>query len=449
MRRLAYDRLIEWKNDPGRKPLLVKGVRQCGKTYLIKEFGRLNYKNVVYLNFEKDPQLSAHFKDDLDPFRILRDIGIYLKISIRPEDTLLIFDEIQYCKPAITSLKYFNENVPEYHIICAGSLLGIKPEKAYSFPVGNVNYLDMHPMNFREFLLANGEEPLCGYLCSKSKEMNEAFVSKMEEYYRYFQIVGGMPEAVAEWISSHDIISVEKIQKEILRTYVDDFSKHAEGEVNELMMIWRSIPKQLSKENNKFMFSHVKEGKRAKDLEHSLEWLISAGIVHKVNKITAPSVPLSAFSDETNFKIYFVDIGLLRALSETPVRFIFEGTDEYKFFKGAMAENYVLNELVASEKTPFFWKSNSDAEVDFVCMFGSSAIPLEVKSDNNMRSQSLSRYTSDYNPKKAVKISMNPNLTDDGVNVRIPLWLVWMADGIIDDDDKVFSRILKERASKV
>ena len=294
MRRLAYDQLLEWKSSPFRKPLLVKGVRQCGKTHLIKEFGKSNYDNIVYLNFEDDPGLCIHFEKDLKPLRIICDLGIYLGISIKPENTLIIFDEIQYCKCAITSLKYFNENAPEYHIICAGSLLGIRPSGPYSFPVGKVNFLDMHPMNFYEFILANGEEKLCDYLTNSIEggETFEAFVPKLEEYYRHFLIVGGMPEAVSEWICNHDITSVENIQKEILRAYVDDFSKHAGGEVNELMQIWRSIPQQLSKENNRFIFSHVKKGKRARDLEHSLEWLISAGIVHKIKKIAAPSIPL-------------------------------------------------------------------------------------------------------------------------------------------------------------
>jgi len=439
---------MAWKNSPNRKPLIVQGVRQCGKTHLIKEFGRRNYSNVVYLNFEGDPGLNMHFERDLDPARIIRDLGIYFGISIRPESTLIVLDEIQYCKPAITSLKYFNENAPEYHVICAGSLLGVRSAESYSFPVGKVNFLDMYPMNFYEFLLANGEEKLCEYLTQlRPNEKNQSFVSKLEEYYRHFQIVGGMPEAVVEWVRNHDVISVENIQKEILRTYVDDFSKHAANEVNELTLIWRSIPQQLSKENSRFIFSHVKEGKRARDLEHSLEWLISAGIVHKVNKIVAPSVPLSAFSDEMNFRIYFADIGLLRVLSETPVRFVFESGEEFKHFRGALAENFVLNELFISGKSPFFWKSSNDAEVDFVCMFGSHVVPVEVKSDINLRSQSLKKYVSEYGPERSVKISMNPNLTDDGVNVRIPMWLAWRIGDIVGDDTDEFNRRLVERSA--
>jgi len=449
MRRLAYDQLLKWKSDPHRKPLLVKGVRQCGKTHLIKEFGRSNYGKMIYLNFEKDPGLNIHFEKDLDPCRIMRDIGIYLEASIGPEDTLIVFDEIQYCNRAITSLKYFNENAPEYHIICAGSLLGVRLTGPYSFPVGKVNFLDMYPMTFYEFLLANGEERLCEYLRNPGPGgINKAFVSKMEEYYRYFQIVGGMPEAVHEWISTHDIVSVEKIQRTILNTYVDDFSKHAGGEVNELTLIWRSIPQQLSKDNNRFIFSHVQKGKRGRDLEHSLEWLISAGIVYKVKKITAPSIPLSAYSDETNFKIYFVDVGLLRALSGVPTRFVFENTEEYKHFRGAAAENYVLNELVALRKTPFFWKSKNDAEVDFVCIFGSLNVPIEVKSDRNLKSPSLAVYRSEYSPKKSVKISMNPNFTDDGTNVRVPMWLAWNIGDIIGDDSIEFNRMIGEKAAK-
>jgi len=449
MRRLVYDRLLKWKSDPQRKPLLVKGVRQCGKTHIIKEFGRLNYDDVFYLNFEKDPGLSIHFEKDLDPVRIIRDLGIYLGRSIGSGDTLIIFDEIQSCKKAITSLKYFNEETPEYHLVCAGSLLGVKPSEKYSFPVGNVNFIDMGPMNFYEFLLANGEEMLCEYLSiSRPDEIGEVFMQKLEEYYKYFQIVGGMPEAVSEWINNHDVIAVERIQKEILRTYVDDFSKHAGGEVNELAMMWRSIPQQLSKDNNRFIFSHVKEGKRARDLKHSLEWLISAGILHKVSKISAPAIPLSSYSDETIFKLYFVDIGLLRTLSDTPTRFVFDGGEEYKHFKGAVAENYVLNELTSLGKTAFFWKSNNDAEVDFICTFGSAIVPIEVKSDKNLRSPSLTRYVSQYAPGRSVKISANPNFTDDGNKVRIPLWMAWRIDSIIGDDSIEFNRKLTEKAAK-
>ena len=441
MYRLAYDKLLKWKKHPDRKPLLVKGIRQCGKTYLIKEFGKENYNDMIYLNFEKDPGLNIHFEKDLDPFRILRDLGIYLKRTIKPEDTLIVFDEIQYCKRAITSLKYFNEDAPEYHVICAGSLLGIRPTKKYSFPVGKVNYLNMFPMNFHEFLLANGEGMLCEHIMGHGTA-DDVFVSKLEGYYRYFQIVGGMPEAVERWVRDHDVVAVENIQKEILDTLADDFSKHAGGETNELQMIWGSIPQQLSKENNKFIFSHVKKGKRAKDLEHSMEWLISAGIIHKVTKISLPFIPLSAYSDETYFKIYFADIGLLRTLSGTPARFIFDSGNEYVHFKGAMAENYILSELKSSGKKLFFWRSDGNAEVDFICMFGSIVVPIEVKSDKNRRSQSLQKYISDFKPEKAVKISMAPNLTDSGVSIHIPLWLAWNAGRIIRDDGDEFDKML-------
>ena len=425
MQRLCYERLIEWKNDPYRKPLILEGVRQCGKTYLLSEFGSKNYDDVAYFNFEEDTNLCSHFDQDLDPHRILEELSLLIRRPIVPGKTLIILDEIQFCGRALTSLKYFCEDAPEHHVVCAGSLLGIKLSKPHSFPVGKVNRIRMYPMNFFEFLLANGEDMLCNYLRELpiAEKVPETIEAKLIGYLRLYYVIGGMPAVVEGWISTKDISVVERTQDEILKDFVDDFGKYAAADLNELTMIWRSIPEQLSRENRRFFFSHVKEGLRAKDLEHAIEWLISAGLVHKVNMISAPMVPLSSYSDETVFKIYFADVGLLRKLARVDPAFIFDGSDKYKHFRGAVAENHVLNELLFIGKSPYYWKSEGIAEVDFIDNFGTKTVPIEVKAETNTKSKSLARFIDLYHPECAVKVSMN-NVGKNGV-IGLPLWLVW------------------------
>ena len=425
MRRLCYDQLIEWKNDPRRKPLILEGVRQCGKTYLLNEFGSRNYDDVAYFNFEDNENLSSHFERDLDPRRIIEELSLLISRPIVPGKTLIIFDEIQFCGRALTSLKYFYEKTPNHHVVCAGSLLGIKLSTPHSFPVGKVNRIRMFPMNFFEFLLANGEEMLCDHLNSLSiaERVPDTIEAKLIDYLKIYYVIGGMPEVVYVWVSTKDISAVEKAQDEILNDYVDDFGKHAAKDLNELTMIWRSIPEQLSKENKRFLFSRVKEGLRAKDLESAMEWLISAGLVHKVCMISAPMVPLSSYSDETIFKMYFSDVGLLRRLAGVDPGFIFDNNDKYKHFKGAVAENHVLNELLFMGKSPYYWKSEGIAEVDFIDNFGTKTVPIEVKAETNTKSKSLTRFIDLYHPECAIKISMN-NIGKNGI-IGLPLWLVW------------------------
>ncbi|MDR2845723.1 MAG: ATP-binding protein [Candidatus Methanoplasma sp.] len=436
MQRVIYDDLIKWKEDRKRKPLIMGGVRQCGKTYILEEFGKNNYDGVAYLNFEKAPEITSIFETDLEPHRIIGELGLYLGKAILPGRTLIIFDEIQACGNAITSLKYFCEDAPEYHVVCAGSLLGIRLSKPRSFPVGKVDFMDMYPLNFYEFLLANGEDMLCGHLKNKNAEskLTSAVVSKLEMYLRHYLSVGGMPEAVAEWTASNNIEKTEKILRAILRSYADDFSKYASKDINELTMIWRSIPEQLSKENRRFIFSHVKTGKRARDLEHALEWLISAGLIHKVCMISRPSVPLSAYSDENMFKIYFCDVGLLRILAGVPTEFLFKQSDEYAQFKGAVAENFVLNEMKVLGKDPYYWRSEGKAEVDFIDMLGTKIVPIEVKAETNTRSKSLAEYIRTYGPETAVKVSMNPPGGSNGI-VAVPLYMVWKLEEILSGID--------------
>ena len=427
MKRILMDKMKCWKDNERRKPLIIKGVRQCGKTWLLQEFGAAFYEDIAYFNFEGNDALGERFERDLDAIRIITELGILRQKAIQPEKTLIIFDEIQFCNRALTALKYFYENAPEYHIICAGSLLGIALSKPLSFPVGKVELMTLYPMSFFEFLLANGEDMLCEHLqaLKPDEKVSDLFADKLENYLRNYYITGGMPEVVDTWIRTKDIAQVEAVQQQILDNYQLDFAKHAPSkDFPKLAAIWRSIPQQLSKENSKFIFSQVKKGWRAKDLEDALEWLISAGLVYKVTKIEKPSVPLSAYADQTFFKLYLSDIGLLRKLANLAAGHILQKNDEFKEFKGAMTENYVLCEMTnLFESDWFYWKSDNTAEVDFVLQHDTYIIPIEVKSERNNKAKSLAEYRKKYNPKISVKTSMN-NVA--GAEVRqIPLYLLW------------------------
>jgi hypothetical protein len=435
MKRHLLTELEKWKSNKRRKPLLVKGVRQCGKTWLLKEFGRIHYDDVAYFNFEGNDALIARFDGDLDLLRIIAELGVLRGSVIQPGKTLLIFDEIQFCNRALTSLKYFNEESPEFHIVCAGSLLGVALSKPLSFPVGKVDFLTLYPMDFHEFLLANGEEILCRYLQSlkPSEKISTLFTDKLENYLRTYYITGGMPEAVSIWIETKDISKLEAMQQKILDSYELDFAKHAPSkDFPKLSAIWRSIPQQLSKESGKFIFSQVRKGWRGKDLEDALEWLISAGLVHKVAKIEKPFVPLSAYADHTFFKLYLSDIGLLRKMANVSAEYFLRKSDTFKEFRGAMAENYVLCELVNQYQTEqFYWKSDNTAEVDFVLHHNTYIIPVEVKSERNNKSKSLAEYRKKYSPDISVKTSMS-NVTYGEIR-QIPLYLLWQIKKYLSD----------------
>ncbi|MDR1247244.1 MAG: ATP-binding protein [Clostridiales Family XIII bacterium] len=435
MKRALLSSLKQWKESENRKPLILKGVRQCGKTYLLKEFGAACYDDVAYFNFEGDKALGERFERNLDVTRIVTELGVIRKKAIMPERTLIIFDEIQFCNPALTSLKYFYENAPEYHIVCAGSLLGIALSKPLSFPVGKVDFLTLRPMNFHEFLLANGEELLCEHLkgLSPNEKAPDMFVSRLEDYLRTYYITGGMPEAVDTWVKTKDIDRLEIVQQQILNSYELDFAKHAPSkDFPKLSAVWRSVPLQLSKENSKFIFSQVKKGWRAKDLEDALEWLISAGIVYKVTKIEKPYVPLSAYADESYFKLYLSDVGLLRKMAGLSAGFILQKNDAFREFKGAMTENYFLEEwLHGRDAKVFYWKSGNIAEVDFIVQHDVDIIPVEVKSERNDKAKSLAEYRKKYSPKISVKTSMN-NVSMGDVR-HIPLYLLWQAEKYLED----------------
>ena len=427
MQRDITIKLAKWKEKKKRKPLVVIGVRQCGKTYIIDDFGNKHYDEIASFNFEKQEVLASIFENDYDIDRIIFELGLFIGKTIKPEKTLIFFDEIQACSRAITSLKYFCENAPEYHIICAGSLLGVKLSSESSFPVGKVEFVTMYPMSFSEFVRANGEDMLADYISDFdiSKTLPAAIGNKMSHLLRQYYVTGGMPEVVQTWCDTKDIEQVEAKQQEIIDGYEFDFAKHAPiKDFPKLTEIWKSIPIQLARDNNKFIFGHVKKGWRSKDLEDALEWLVNAGLVYKVCQIEKPFLPLSAYEKPTAFKLYLCDIGLLRKLSNVPYQVILDSSTIYTEFKGAMTENYVLCELVKKVyETPYYWNSGNTAEVDFVIQSGSEIIPIEVKSEKNVKARSLAEYRKKYSPKYAVKTSMKNDISGKEV-LNIPLYII-------------------------
>ena len=427
MERSLITRLLEWKESPNRKPLILKGVRQCGKTYLLQEFGALYYESCAYFNLEENEGLKAVFEKDYDISRIVFELGLYCGKTIVPEKTLLILDEIQECGRALTAMKYFCENAPEYHVVCAGSLLGIALQKQLSFPVGKVDFLTLYPMSFLEFLRAAAPQPLSDFAMDfkKGDHVPAVIGEKLATLLRQYYITGGMPEVVSVWCNTHSIEQVEAVQQAIINSYELDFAKHAPAkDFPKLTAIWRSIPEQLAKENTKFIFSHVKKGWRSKDLEDALEWLIAAGLVYKVCKIEKPFMPLSSYADDTSFKLYMSDVGILRKLSKLPWEVVLDATPSYKEFKGSMTENYVLCELLKSvDDTAYYWSSGNTAEVDFVIQSGTEIVPIEVKSERSVKSRSLVEYRKKYSPKYSVKTSMKHE-TDGEELLNVPLYLI-------------------------
>lgn len=411
MIRKEYENLLKWKSKKTRKPLLVLGVRQCGKTYLIREFGSKEFEDVAYCNFDGNEGIKSIFDYDFDINRILEELGsVALGKKIIPGKTLLILDEIQDCPRVIQSLKYFCENLPELHVIAAGSLLGITLKKnGVSFPVGKVERLEMFPMSFEEFVIADGGEKYIKGINSLplEREISELYSTPMKKYLQNYYIVGGMPEAVQKWIDTHDYAEVDQIQNQILQDYADDFGKHATAETAiKIKLIWDAIPSQIAKENNKFIFSHVKQGARAKDLEDALEWLVSAGIVYKLNLVQTPQLPLESMKDNTYFKVYMADVGLLRKKSNVNYRTILKGDSSYIQFKGAFAENYVMSQLKCLKVPAYFWRTQADAEVDFISDWEGILFPIEVKSADNTKAKSLQLFCKRFAPKIAFRTSL-------------------------------------------
>ncbi len=427
MERLLNRQLNQWRQNPNRKPLVLKGVRQCGKTWLLREFGEQYYPDVAAFNFEENPSLCSIFEQDLDVRRILLELGVIRGKAIQPERTLIILDEIQACDKALTSLKYFQEKAPEYHIACAGSLLGIAMHENQTFPVGKVDFLTLYPMSFEEYLMAMDQGMLTEYLASlmPGQRIAEPIANQLTGYLRQYFMIGGMPEVVRTWKETQDLQEAETIQQAILSSYELDFAKHApRTDFPKLNAIWTSIPRQLSKPNSKFIFSHVKKGWRAKDLENALEWLIRAGLLYKVCQIEKPYFPLSAYADTTSFKLYLCDVGLLRKLAGVPAGIIWNPSGLYTEFRGAMTENYVLTELIGSAADNlYYWSSGNTAEVDFVLQQDEEIIPVEVKSEKSVKSRSLAEYRKKNNPACAVRTSMVPELSCSTL-LNIPLFMI-------------------------
>lgn len=409
MQRYALKHLINWKNKKNHKPLVIQGARQVGKTWLMQEFGKKYYEQVAYINFDVDVKSREIFDVDYDTERLIMDIGLATKTKINAENTLIIFDEIQECPRALTSLKYFRENAPQYDIIVAGSLLGVACHEGTGFPVGKVSFMNLFPLSFEEFLLAMGEERFVELLNKKDFKTIKLFNNKYEKLLKQYCYVGGMPEIVQDFVENKDFESVRNLQKEIISAYEEDFTKHIPtNTVAKIRLLWKSIPAQLSKENKKFIYGAAKEGARARDFEAALSWLINSGLVYRVNKITKPDLPITAYEDFNSFKLFVLDVGLLGAMTDLQADTIIDGNRIFEEFKGAIAEQYVLQQFKTIKDLPVFYWSNetSRAEIDFVIQIKSDVVPVEVKAERNLQAKSLKVYMEKFKPNYAIRTSM-------------------------------------------
>ena len=437
MERLILNKLLTWKASPYRKPLVLKGVRQVGKTWLLKEFGRLCYENTAYFNFDENEEYKQFFETTKDVERILQNLMLASGQKILPEKTLIFFDEVQDCPKVINSMKYFCENAPQYHIACAGSLLGIALAKPTSFPVGKVNFMQIDPMAFTEFLLANGDENLSQYMntVNRLEPIPDAFFNPLYEKLKMYYVTGGMPESVLMWTQARDVNAMQEALSDIISAYERDFAKHPNtSEFPKISMIWKSIPSQLARENKKFLYKVVKEGARAREYEDALQWLIDAGLVHKVYRSSAPGLPISAYDDLSAFKIYLVDVGLLRRLALLAPTAFGEGNRLFTEFKGALTENYVLQTLSAQfEARPRYWTQiNPPYEVDFLIQRENEIIPVEVKAESNTASKSLKRFKEIYSDKVKLRVRFSlDNLKLDNDMLNIPLFMADHTDRLI------------------
>ena len=426
MYRFAIEKLYEWKSSEGRKPLIIEGARQVGKTWLMKEFGKQAYEKTVYINFDSNSRMAELFSSDLGIDRIITGLELYSDIKITPETTLIIFDEVQEVPRALTSLKYFYENAPEYHVICAGSLLGIALHEGTSFPVGKVDFLHLYPLSFKEFLMAMGKEKYIELMDARDYEMMTAFKQDLIDFLKSYYFVGGMPEAVMSFATEKDFIKVRKIQKRILQAYEQDFSKHAPTEtVPKLRMLWNSIPSQLAKENKKFIYGLVREGGRAKDYESAIMWLSDCGLVHKVSRVTVGHLPLKAYEDMKAFKMFVLDVGLLGCMVGLNKKLLLDGNDLFVEFKGALTEQYVLQQLIADPDLNIYYytNDNSSCEVDFLVDTGDAVIPVEVKAEVNLHAKSLRTYAEKFSPDVAVRTSMQDYKKESWL-VNLPLYAI-------------------------
>jgi len=435
MRRAKLDDLIAWKNSSSRKPLIIRGARQVGKTWLMKEFGNTQYAQTVYINFEKDKRLKSLFADDFDIKRVIVALQAESGLTIDPESTLLIFDEIQEAPEALTALKYFFEDAPGYHVISAGSLLGVALHTNTSFPVGKVIFMDLYPFTFLEFLEAIGELALIKLLRDSDWKLITAYKTRFIERLRQYYYVGGMPEAVLRFSENSNFKEVREIQKQILEAYEQDFSKHAPRDIiPRIRMVWNSIPAQLAKENRKFIYGIIKEGARAKDYELALSWLIDCGLVHKICRVTKPAIPLKAYEDRSAFKLFLADIGLLTAMGDIDSKTLLEGNAIFSEFKGALTEQYVLQQLNSvDEHIIYYWSAErSTSEVDFISQFKGLIVPIEVKAEENLQAKSLKVYMEKFSPEISIRTSMSDFRKQDWLT-NLPLYALSKLDYLLTE----------------
>lgn len=426
MDRLEMNQLKNWKLSADRKPMIIRGARQVGKTWLMKEFGRKEYQKLAYINFESNKELKELFKDNFDIKRIITAIQIETGVIIEAENTLIVLDEIQEAAGAISSLKYFQENAPEYHVMSAGSLLGVAVGNHTSFPVGKVEFMHLRPLTFIEFLDAINEKPAAGLLKAPDWELIKTFRSKYIDRLRQYYFIGGMPEAVLSFSNNADLNKVREIQRRILIAYEQDFSKHVPNDiVPRIRSLWNSIPAQLAKENRKFIYGIIRQGARAKDYELAISWLIDSGLVHKVTNVSKPGMPLKAYEEFNVFKLFLADVGLLAAMTNLDARTLLEGNSIFEEFKGALTEQYVFQELLAHKDISIhYWApDNSRAELDFLLQFSGRIIPVEVKAEENLQAKSLKTYYQKFNPQTAIRTSMSNHRKETWM-VNIPLYAI-------------------------
>ena len=426
MYRIAIEKLLKWKQSKRRKPLIIEGARQVGKTWLMKEFGRQAYEDTVYINFDSNSRMAELFAPDLDTERLIMGLELYAGRKIDPEKALLIFDEVQEVPRALTALKYFYENAPQYNIVCAGSLLGIALHQGTSFPVGKVDFLKLYPLSFNEFLRAIGEERFAELLDKRDFQMITSFRQTYIDALKQYYFVGGMPEAVQSFAENKDFNEVREIQRRILAAYEQDFSKHVPNEiVPRLRMLWNSIPSQLAKENKKFIYGLVREGARAKEYETAIMWLCDCGLVHKVSRVNTAGIPLRAYEDLKAFKLFLVDVGLLGCMAGLRQRTLLDGNALFVEFKGALTEQYVCQQLKTIENLDVYYYTNDrgSCEVDFVVDTGERIVPVEVKAEINLKAKSLKTYREKFSPEVAVRTSMADYKKEDWL-VNLPLYAI-------------------------
>ena len=424
MYRNAMNELHRWKQKKNKKPLIIRGARQVGKTWLMRAFGKIAFKETVYVNFDNNVPMKELFSSGMTIDRIVTGLELYAGHKIDAENTLLVFDEVQEVPQALTALKYFNETASQYQIICAGSLLGVALHQGTSFPVGKVDFLDLYPLSFTEFLRAMDKDVYVELLENGDFKMATTFRQEYIDLLKYYYYVGGMPEVVQDFTDNRDFNEAREIQQRILVAYEQDFSKHAPHEiVPRIRMLWNSIPAQLAKENKKFIYGLIKEGARAKDYELAMLWLTDCGLVHKVHRVTAPSLPLKAYEDLKAFKLFLVDVGLLSCMVRLRQDTLIAGNELFKEFKGALTEQYVLQQLKTLKGIEAYYWTNErgSAEIDFIIDNGNEIIPVEVKAEVNLQAKSLKTYKEKFGPMHSIRTSM-ADYKDEGWLLNLPLW---------------------------